>query len=59
LKVTVDSDGRMAVEYDVNADVIQLTREVESYGNEVAAYRGKLITHTKRPVHEPLRASSS
>jgi len=59
LKVTVNSDGTMNLEYHVDADVIRLTREVEEYAREVAEFREKLITHTKRPGEEPLRAWSS
>jgi hypothetical protein len=58
LKVTGNPDGTTEVEYQPTASVVRLTREVEDYGAEVAAYRGKLMQHSI-PVDKPLRASSS
>jgi site-specific DNA recombinase len=58
LRVTANPDGTTEVEYQPTASVIRLTREVEDYGAEVAAYRGKLTQHSI-PVDKPLRASSS
>jgi hypothetical protein len=34
--------GRVEVDYDVGANVVRLTREVEDYAAEVERYRGKL-----------------
>jgi site-specific DNA recombinase len=58
LKVTVDEDS-LTYELDINANVVRLTREVESYAAEVEAYRGKLRCTSRADGEERERARVS
>ncbi|MBA3473532.1 MAG: hypothetical protein H0T57_09960 [Rubrobacter sp.] len=58
LKVTVPIEGPLGYELNISANVVRLTREVESYAAEVEEYRGKLCT-SKADGEERERAKVS